>query len=498
MTPESESPLQLTLPPDDYQCEAELAGANGHAVRLSGILHLEASLPPRLRLHGDVPLAGEPNPDGTVGYRFPQISEWPSLRVDLVNGRDVLLVDCKVTRFPSRATVDAAAAVLGLGGFRNPLHRTRRRNFDDDEPGLFDGMRIQISGCDAIIAPPPIAATSPPPQKREPDAPLTWSVMERLPRSVVASDNVARVECSWPCSFSVPNGYQHRVRFSPVIEVTLTEPVDLRKLATDWIEPLHRLIGLSTWRQEKITYLAVRPAAAKDQRHLQVFGSNITQQPYASDDNEVLRTRRAFQCWDTDDASLLDLLRGWQRAQHDRHPLVETLAAFMFLPAQEPRPRFLLLIQALEGLYGHEHADRIDARNTQQRERRRQVIEALNQCEHLEPGDRRFIKDNLPKRAVSSLEPALRYVVNILPVDLEPDLQALAITHQVIADNDNAKDWAAALRVVRNDLSHGTRTWDSDLLEPAAGILEKVARCHLMRTIGCREDDIAAFLHRPG
>lgn len=82
-----------------------------------------------------------------------------------------------------------------------------------------------------------------------------------------------------------------------------------------------------------------------------------------------------------------------------------------------------------------------------------------------------------------------------LPVDLQPDLQALEIAHQAIADNHNVKDWTAALRVVRNGLSHGTGIWDPDLLEPAASYLEKIARCHLMRTIGCRERDITAFLH---
>lgn len=496
MTPSHEPPLRLSLPADDYGCYAELPTADGTPTRLSGILRLEASLPPRLILHGDVPSQEELDIEGWIG--FPQISQQPTLRVDLVNGRDVLLVDCTITVFPLQATVDAAAAVLGLGGFRNsPFPGTQKRNFADDQSGEFNGFRIQISGSDAIIAPAPISATSPPPQEREPDAPLIWSVKERLPRSVVAADDGARIECSWLCSYSFPNGYHHRVSFSPVIDVTLTQPIGLHQLTTDWIEPLHRIIGLSTWRQETITYLAVTLPGGDETRHLQVFGSNLTQQPYASEHDEVLHTRRAFQCWDDDDASLLDLVRGWQLAEADRHPLIDTLAAFMFLPAQHPRPRFLLLIQALEGLYGHEHANLIKQRNEQQSARRRQVLDALKQHSDLEPDDVRFVKENLPRRAISSLEVALRHAVESLPVDLQPALQTLAITHQVIAVDENVSDWAGALRVVRNGLSHGTQTWGPDQLEPAAAILEKIARCHLMRVIGCPPNAIATFLNTP-
>ena len=72
-----------------------------------------------------------------------------------------------------------------------------------------------------------------------------------------------------------------------------------------------------------------------------MFGSNLTQQPYASDHNEISKTTRAFHCYGEEGPSLLNLIRGWQQAQQDKHPLIDTLAAFMFLPAQHPRPRLL-------------------------------------------------------------------------------------------------------------------------------------------------------------
>jgi hypothetical protein len=50
------------------------------------------------------------------------------------------------------------------------------------------------------------------------------------------------------------------------------------------------------------------------------------------------------------------------------------------------------------------------------------------------------------------------------------------------------------MRIVRNGLSHGTRGWPPRLLEPAAELLEVIARAHLMRTIGVNGTAIEHYL----
>lgn len=154
---------------------------------------------------------------------------------------------------------------------------------------------------------------------------------------------------------SAPEGFFYRVTFSPVVLIKLTTPIPLEHALSDWIEPLRRIVSLSTGRQEPVTYLAVgtTPSEDADRQPLQVYGSGIQQQPFASRANDIRVIHRSFQV-SPNDMSLLDLLRAWQKLRDDHHPLLETYADMMHAPTQHPRSQLLLLLQALEGLHGHE------------------------------------------------------------------------------------------------------------------------------------------------
>lgn len=477
-------PLKLRLDPGEYQCYASLPDTTGAPVRLSGLLNLLPNRPPELSLHGNVPAeATISSNDGVISYTYPQVSHLPLLAVDLVRGNDVLLLDCTIEKWaPQRAVVTAAAAFVGVT--ISPVEDNLQVN----------RLTIQVSGADAVTAPPPLQTVTFP-IKREPDVPISWVATERLPRRVTDTDDGAELSAYWYVSFSGNDGYSHRVSFSPVIEISLTEPIDLDTLRHQWLEPLRRIVGLSTGRAETITYLTVE-LVGDENRELQGFGFDITQQPYAPRGNDLLKIKPAFQSYGDDAASLLKLCRGWQRAQADRHPLVETLGTFLSLPAQHPRARFLLLIQALEGLHGHHNAEQFNARLDCHQEARKRAREAVKGCDKLDPEVRKFIRDNLPNRPPSSLEDALKALLNALPVDLIPRLSELDLVTSLVADNQ-ADDWASALRVVRNGLSHGSRSWTAGTLEPAAQLLETIARAHLMRVVRVDERSIKAYLeHR--
>jgi hypothetical protein len=450
------------------------------------MLSLESDRPPVLSLHGDVPVVYE-TVEGGRSASFPQKSHHAVLSVDLVSGKDAILLDCAVEVWaPNRALVLPVAALVG---------RFDRTAADGSEP-RFKGLRMQVTGCDAVGSPSPLGAMEFP-TKFEPDRAATWSVTERLPRETGASDDAATVTAGWDGSFSLGNAYEHYVSFSPVWEVQLTQPVLLRQMLDDWIYPLRDIVALATGRAEKITYLELTREDDSDRRrHLQVFGANITQQPYAADETEVRKTKPAFICYGTDDSPrLLDLCRGWQRAVQARHPLIETFAAFMYVTRQHPRPRFLLLVQALEGLYGYDHAAQLSAQEAAHKEKLSQALAAMAACDHLDADSRKFLKEQLRRRPTTNLEIALKAAVSNMPVDISGRMGALELVRTVIADTDNrASDWPAALRVVRNDLSHGTRGWDPDFLAPAADVLETLARARLMHTIGVRTSTIESFL----
>lgn len=145
----------------------------------------------------------------------------------------------------------------------------------------------------------------------------------------------------------------------------------------------------------------------------------------------------------------------------------------------------------MEGLHGHHDPDE-EERLAQHRANR--TREDVKNCDGLDPSVRKFIRDGLPTRPPSNLERALRHVVNDLPVDLASKLNNLELVTSLMAVEEEATDWASAMRIVRNGLSHGDRGWPPSLLEPAAELLEVIARTHLMRTIGVNGTSIEHYL----
>lgn len=476
-------PLTLKLEPGEYQCYAMLPQKDGSPVRLGGMLSLQSNRSPELGLHGAIPDEFTVNPtSGEASANYPQMDTLPLLRVDLVRGNDVLLVDCTIERWmPGRARVTAAAALVGIS---IP---------DDEQPPQFTNFTIQVSGSAAVIAPPPLATVKIP-MERKPDEPMEWGAVERLPRKITDDDDGADVAASWYVSYSGGDGYAYRIAFSPVIDINLAEPIDLATLREQWLEPLQRITGLSTGRTEALTYLGVE-LAGSDGPELQVYGTNITQQPYAPRQSDILKISHAFYTYNDGDASLLQLCRGWQKVSAERHPLVETLGVFLSLPPQHPRATFLLLIQALEGLHGHQNPG-YDEALAKYKARRTEAREAVANCEGLEADVRKFIREKLPNRPAGNLEDSLKAVVSDLPVDLSDKLSNLDLVTTMITADADAKDWASALRLVRNGLSHGSSSWPSTLLRPAADLLEVIARAHLMRSIGVNEAALEHYLSK--
>lgn len=474
-------PLTLKLEPGEYQCYTALDAEDGTPVRLGGILSLQGNQSAELGLLGGIPDESTTDLEaGVTMAAYPQVTELPLLRVDLVRGNEVLLLGCTINKWmPGRAIVSAAAALVGL---TIP---------EDDQPPRFESLTLQITGAAAVIAPPPLEKVYGP-LKPEDDKPMEWRAVERLPRKITDHDDGAEVSAYWYVSWSGGDGYAHRVTFSPVIEIAFSDPIDLDTLRDQWLSPLDRIIGLSTGRPENNTYVGVELAGG-DGRELQVYGTNITQEPYAPRLNDLLKIEQAFHTYGDDDASLLRLCRGWQAASEDGHPLVETLGTFLALPPQHPRATFLLLIQALEGLYGYDNTEE-EARLVQHQAMRTRAREEVKGCTGIDPEVRKFIRGTLPSRPLSNLERALNAVIKDLPVDLTGKLNSLELVKSLVAEGGEAKDWASAMRLVRNGLSHGDRSWASRLLRPAAEVLEAIARAHLMRTIGVSDSSIEQYL----
>jgi hypothetical protein len=56
---------------------------------------------------------------------------------------------------------------------------------------------------------------------------------------------------------------------------------------------------------------------------------------------------------------------------------------------------------------------------------------------------------------------------------------------------------ASALRIVRNNLAHGKRGYDPQVLDEAVRILELIVRGHSLRILGCSDHVVARVFDEP-
>jgi hypothetical protein len=166
-----------------------------------------------------------------------------SLQVGLVNGAEVLLVDCRI-----KVWIDGHSSSV-----RSPWSGSPAA-----DPWLSDRLELQVSSCDAVIVPTPLAKVKQP-QAKELDQPSQWAVTNDSPKGVSVDDD-AMVSCGWHVSFSFPTDTGKGWRSARSSTSPCSSPSTFAK---EWIHPLHRIIGLSTGREEKIIYLGVRPAGIR-------------------------------------------------------------------------------------------------------------------------------------------------------------------------------------------------------------------------------------------
>lgn len=114
----------------------------------------------------------------------------------------------------------------------------------------------------------------------------------------VWKDDGAEITLKFYNSVSPPNGFIYPVLFSPVLIVALSKPLSLRDALTLWVEPLRRIVSLSTGEQEAVTYLGAAVSSSGASHPFQVYGSRLMQNPFASDANVARRGYRSFQFGD--------------------------------------------------------------------------------------------------------------------------------------------------------------------------------------------------------
>lgn len=459
------SALKLALAPDDYLVTWQLPAVNGDTpLPVHGSLEVQASKPPRGVAHGDLDKLLEHMAPGATA--FPQNMTVPRLTGRMANGVNVLLLNARVNYWSSnQASIYAEAAVVTLA----PV--------TPNGPDLFNTFEIQVGGLDAVSGITLIKSTSFPKKGMG----GTWSAEVESDSSQTWSDKNATLRLSYNGTFRSFDPYAFRMSFSPVLRGEFADAVPLRELLDEWINPIRRIVSITTGRAEDLTYAALYLADG-DKVRGQLFGSGITQTPYESSQDDVQKINSPLRL-KSDAVSLLEMIRTWQAMASVHHPLLETYGAMLHAADQHPRSRFLLLLQAIEGTYGYETKASFAKRLKKYAEDRDAVVAATRDV--LDDKQRKFLEKALGKRPPAGLEAAINWLVKRLPGDVLTQLGATNLITNAKAPTGEAKNAPDALRIIRNDLTHGNRGYDADDLYYVVKILELMVRAHALQLLGC-------------
>jgi hypothetical protein len=487
----AEYPLSPMTPPDTYRCLWTLSkpGDDGNW-QSEGDITLLGSRQPAGSVYGRAPMHINVSPTGGSSYGAPQDFEYPMVHGRLVNGGNVILIDANLRVWQpysggilsgANAHFDAWAALVGHG-------------VPATSDVLVDFGVIQLSHLDAFAARSPIEEIQYPENAFE-DPDPNFRMKFRQASYQEWSDDKAEVSIGYRMSAAVHGAYYFGVTFIPTVTIELKVPVPVKDFFTSWVLPLHGILSAATGKNEDITYWSCSPLIEGDdspprRRQFQAYVRWVTQEPYASEnsipDKHVSSIRIA------DGESLPNLLRRWQDLEREQNPILNTYDIHSLGPDQAPRARFLLLVQALEGLCGHE--DRLSGRWATFERKRKRILDACQ--EHLSAKDVKFL-DNWLSNTPYNLDDALTEMLRALPTNLEPELAKSELVKKVIAEVDKVTTTVGALRYVRNQLSHGLETFDPHCLHAIAEILGRAVRGHLLRLLQASEEAQVRVLAPP-
>lgn len=445
--------MPLLHPLGDHPCTWHVPDDTGTLVSVPGTLRLGSGERPAGDMHGtDLPW------DESL---WPAHRTYSSLTATLAGGASVYVTDVGIEALlPGQALLQAGVAVVSIGHFPAGV-----------EP-LADEIEMQIESLDVLSGLQPLI----------PDSVFgrSWSA-ENADVKLTWSEHGLEATLDYMLASTGNNPYTLRVSASPRLTLRAKTPMALSTWVREWVQPLQQVCSLAAGRRCRVTYVILRSKSPTGEQYSQLYANGIVQESYESEYRRMFDTPASVNL-EADGVSLLGLTRGWRAAEDAQHPLVETYGA-MLLVDEHPRSRYLLLLQALEGAYGYEQRSSFAARLAKHEADVKVLLAKLKP--HTNAKERKKIKSGL-KMHHPGLDGALTHTLESLPYDLRPGLAGTALVKQVIADTDNEADSPeSALRVVRNDLAHGNRSYPTNELRSVVALLERVVRAEGLRMLGC-------------
>lgn len=489
--PDNRAPLRLQYEPGEYLCTWAVPNGDAGILELPGNLTVLADRPPRGEVYGAVPLRWDEAATGVRSAGFPQQHSVPVLHGILSNGGTVLVTDATVIYWTGGVGhIRGAAALVGsprfLGFARPDLSEIARTEV------LVTEVEVQVGALDAAMGTAPISSVRNP-TISEKNPPNEWVAVLNAEMRLQWNRDGVTLDVGYDGRMRAVDGFEFKLAWSPKATFAFQNPIPVADAIRQFVQPLRSVLSVATGSPEQITYLAAKPDGESDFR--QIFGSGCKQAPYQSTTAGVRDANCSVRA-KGDELSLLDMTLEWGRLTNEHHPLTETYGAMLHARDQHPRSRYLLLVQALEGMHGRDTQAEFEQRVESHAAKYEAVLEAAK--EHLGTDQLKFIKNALRKTPATTLETALKSMVTLLPTDVMPRLDASALVVEVMNDPRVPASTLSALRVARNNLAHGIRGYDGSLLLPVVEILEQVVRAHALRLLGCQDEVLVRVLRESG
>ena len=463
--------MAVNLPhePREYMCTWHLPKATQNTgedqlVDVLGTVDLDVRRNPTASFQGILPYASD-----IGGARFPQDQEIECLTGTLSSGFYISLQNCRIKYlFSSYGRAQGEFAVLSAKPFECNKHRK------------YQSIEVQIDGLETIvdITPTTIEFT-----KRTDEHDESCKISIPTQNTLDWRNQDSRMRLGYAGRLR-PDRFNFRTSFAPYLRIDIEEPISLADWWLQWIIPLCDLLEVINGKPLDIMYMLAfedKDATGPKRRADQVFRYDILQDCIEIDENKFNRTHTVINL-KQDNVNLLDLLIKRRELEASQHPLIETYRSNAVSDDQHPRSRYLLLIQALEGLYGYEHKEEYKRRCEQYAEKRELFLERTKPA--ISQEDFKFLKKTLPHRPASGLVGTLSAIFKTLPKVIQDQIDCSQIVIQTrnILD-DKRMSSADALTKVRNSLSRGSSAYDPNDLEEICSLLDKIVRAEIFRML---------------
>lgn len=463
--------MAVNLPhePREYMCTWHLPKAvqdsdEDQLVDVLGVIDLGVRRNPTALFQGVLPYASV---NGVA--EFPQTNDFDCLTGTLSSGIHVALINGQTSYWlQNGGGANGAFAVLSTTPFEHNKYRK------------YQSIELQIDGLDAIFDTPPTSIAFRKPINDHDEE----YIINIPPQNYLEWKNQGTQMRLGYAGRLRPDRFNFRTSFAPHLRIDLDEPISLVDWWLQWVVPLCDILEVINGKPLDIMYLLAfedKDAAGPKRRADQVFRYDIRQDCIKIDEKRFNHTR-AIVNLKQDDINLLNLIAKRRELEASRHPLIETYRSNAVSDDQHPRSRFLLLIQALEGLYGYEHKGEYQQRSERYAEKREAVLKQIET--EIGSEDFKFLRKNLLRKPTSGLVGALSATIQTLPGDIQTQIDNNEIVAQVRSRCENTKiSSAEALTKVRNSLSHGSSAYDPNDLEKICAILHKIVRAEILRVL---------------